>query len=143
MRALIAAGIVYPVLALAALAQTAPPPQAGQPAREAGELRSAAELARICAAESNTAVGQYYEYGYCFGYTTGALHYNRAITPANAPPIFCAPSPAPTFEAMRGKYVAWVNAAPENGSMRAIESVFAFLRTEYPCPTPPAPARRR
>jgi hypothetical protein len=143
MRAVIAAALLGTVATLPAASQTAPPPQASQPARETGELRSAAELARICAAEANSPVGQYYEYGYCFGYTTGALHYNRAITPANAPPIFCAPSPTPSFETMRGKYVAWVNAAPENGSMRAIESVFAFLRTEYPCPTPPAPARRR
>jgi hypothetical protein len=142
MRTLIAAGLLSPALAAAALAQAAPP-QATQPAQQIGELRTAGELARICAAEANSVTTQYYEYGYCFGYTKGAIHYNRAITPPNAPPLFCAPSPPPSFETMRGRFVAWVNAAPEHGAMRAVDSVFAFLRSEYPCPTPPAPARRR
>ncbi len=142
MRPLIAIGLVGPMLAFPALAQT-PPPQATQPAEQVGELRTAAELARICAADANTVVSQYYEYGYCFGFASGALEYNRSVTPANAPKLFCAPDPPPSFETMRGRYVAWVNASAANGAMRAVDSVFAFLRAEFPCPTPPPPPARR
>lgn len=150
MRALIAGAVLGASSALALApplsAQTSPPPAPAQESARTADIRNAGELARICAAEANTATAQYYEYGYCFGFASGALGYHRAITPANAPPLFCAPDPPPSFETLRGQYVGWVNSAAANQSMRAVDSVFAFLRATYPCPTPPparAPARRR
>lgn len=144
MRAAIAGALLGAVLTLQAAAQTTPPPQTAQPAVQAANLRNAGELARICAAEAKTIVSQYYEYGYCFGFATGALNYHRAITPPNAPALYCAPDPPPSFETLRGQYVGWVNSSPANQSMRAVDSIFAFLRATFPCPTPPpAPARRR
>lgn len=132
-------------LALAALAagvMLAAPARAQGDAPVVFNLRSAADLARVCSADPARPAGAG-EVGFCHGYGAGAVDYHRAITPAGAPPLFCAPSPAPSFEAMRGRYVAWVNAEPARGSMRAIDSVFVFLRDSFPCPTPPAATRRR
>ncbi len=130
-------------LALAPLLAAAPPVLAQAPAATTFELRTAAELARICASETS-APGGGIDQGFCYGYTQGAVDYHRAITPANARPLWCAPSPPPSFDTLRGRYIAWVNADPANASMRALDSVFAFLRASFPCPTPPAaPARRR
>lgn len=143
MRALIAASLLGPLLAIPALAQAPAPPQTTQPAAQTAELRTAAELARICAADANTINTQYYEYGYCFGFTSGALQYHQATTAPNAPKLYCAPTPPPSFEVLRGRYVAWVNASAANGAMRPVESIFAFLRAEFPCPTPPPPRTRR
>lgn len=106
------------------------------------EVRTAADLARLCSpAGQGTAAAT--DLGFCYGYGAGALDYHRAITPANARNLFCPPQPAPSFDEMRGRYVTWVNAAPANATMRAVDSVFMFLRSAYPCPTTPAaPARR-
>ena len=143
MRAVIAGAVLGASLALPLAAQTNPTPQAVQQQVQAANIRDAGELARICAAEANTITAQYYEYGYCFGFASGALNYHRAITPPNAPPLYCAPDPPPSFEQLRGQYVLWVNSAPANQSMRAVDSIFAFLRAAFPCPTPPAQPRRR
>lgn len=143
MRTVIAGALAGAMIVLPAAAQTPPAAQSGGETVRAANLRDASELARICAAEANTITAQYYEYGYCFGFATGALNYHRAITPANAPPLYCAPNPPPSFEQLRGQYVTWVNRSPANGSMRAVDSIFAFLRDSFPCPTPPPTTRRR
>jgi len=75
--------------------------------------------------------------GYCNGYGRGALDYHRAIVPASAPPLFCAP-PRPQAEGLRSRFVAWADAPPARLARPAVEGVFAFLAATYPCP-----ARRR
>lgn len=131
--------------ALAALAAgviAASPALAQGDAAPAFTLRTAADLVRVCSADPARPQGAG-EVGFCHGYGAGAVDYHRAITPAGAAPLFCAPSPAPSFEAMRARYVAWVNADAARGSLRAIDSVFVFLRDTFPCPAQPATARRR
>ncbi len=139
MRLPLAALALAPLLAAAAVL----PARAQAPATSTFELRTAGELARICARETSEPGGGT-DQGFCYGYTQGAVDYHRAITPANASPLYCAPTPPPSYDTLRGRYVAWVNADPAHASMRALDSVFMFLRASFPCPTPPAaPARRR
>jgi hypothetical protein len=146
MRPTLAVLALTPLLAIAAPAVPAraqAPAPAAPAAPDTFNLRTAGELARICAREAGAAGGAL-DLGFCYGYTQGAVDYHRAITPANANPLWCAPTPPPSFDTLRGRYVAWVNENPANASMRALDSVFMFLRTSFPCPTPPAaPARRR
>jgi hypothetical protein len=118
-------------------------PAAAQDTAPVFRLRTAAELARICAADANSTQTPYYDYGFCYGYSAGALDYHRAITPPNSAPLFCAPSPPPSFETMRGRYVSWVSQDPANGGLPVMESIFTFLRTTFPCPPEPPRGRRR
>jgi hypothetical protein len=130
MRLLSTAALLGAVLASPALAQA--------PAQF--EVRTAADLARVCGATGSGAAAAM-DLGFCYGYGAGALDFHRAITPVAARPMFCAPNPAPSFDEMRGRYVTWVNAAPANASLRAVDSVFTFLRATFPCPA--APTARR
>lgn len=144
MRHVIAAALLGAAVALPAALMPAAAQNAAPDAPAVAHLRTTADLARICAADPSTGQSAHADYGFCYGYGVGALDYHRAVTPANAPPLFCAPSPPPSFESVRGHFVAWVNADPARGAMRPVDGIFAFLRAEFPCPTPPpAPARRR
>jgi hypothetical protein len=134
MRLATTAALLGAALALPALA-----PAAAQPA-PMFEVRTAADLARLCA-PAGTGAAAATDLGFCYGYGAGALDYHRAITPASARALFCTPQPAPSFDELRGRYVAWVNAAPANAAMRAVDSIFMFLGATYPCP--PATTTRR
>jgi hypothetical protein len=129
---------LFSTVALAGAVLTAP---ALAQAPASFEVRTAADLARLCSTTGSGA-GPAMDLGFCYGYGAGALDYHRAITPGRAQPMFCAPSPAPSFDEVRGRYVTWVNAAPANGSMRAVDSVFAFMRATFPCPAAAPTARR-
>ncbi|TQF80505.1 hypothetical protein FK498_06225 [Elioraea sp. Yellowstone] len=101
---------------------------------EAGrfEVKTLADLVEIC----RVAPGDPHSLeaiGYCNGYGRGALDYHRAVVPAHAPPLFCAP-PGTAPEALRSRFIAWADANPDRLSGPAVEGVFAFLATTYPCP---------
>ena len=105
---------------------------------EAGrfELKTLGDLIEICRVGPGDP--HYLEaIGYCNGYGRGALDYHRAIVPANAPPLFCAP-PGTQPQDLRPSFVAWGDANQARLSRPAVEGVFAFLAQTYPCP-----ARRR
>lgn len=105
---------------------------------EAGrfEVKSLADLVEICRVGPGDP--HYLEaIGYCNGYGRGALDYHRAIVPANAPPLFCAP-PGTQSQDLRPRFVTWADANPSRLNGPPVEGVFAFLAQTYPCP-----ARRR
>lgn len=117
---------------LAATGSMAAPPPAQISPRNF-ELRTAGELAVLCNTPSSDP-GHSEAVGYCRGYIRGALAYHRAITPANAPRLFCPPSPMPPDAAMRSQFAVWVNSSPRNAAQAPVEGIFRFLTTTFPCP---------
>jgi hypothetical protein len=109
-------------------------PASAQPLnREHFNVRTTGDLVRLCATPQSDP--QYLEaLGWCHGYGRGALDYHRAASPANAAPLFCAPTPSPGWDDVRRRFIAWGNAnAPLAGSP-AVEGVFRFLIDTFPCP---------
>jgi hypothetical protein len=101
---------------------------------EAGrfEVRNLGDLVEICRVGPGDP--HYLEaVGYCNGYGRGALDYHRAIVPPNAPRLFCAP-PGAQPEDLRSRFVSWADANPARLARPAVEGVFAFLATTFPCP---------
>lgn len=81
--------------------------------------------------------------GYCRGFMIGAGQYHREIF-ADRPPIFCIPSPSPTFEAAQASFVTWSLANPQYGGELAVDGVMRWAAETYPCPTSqPAPRADR
>lgn len=96
------------------------------------QVRSLGDLVELCRVGPDNP--HYLEaIGYCHGYGRGALDYHRAIVPANAPPLFCAP-PGVEPATLRSRFVAWAEAQPARLSGPAVEGVFAFLAATFPCP---------
>lgn len=96
-------------------------------------VRTTGDLVRLCATPAGDP--QYLEaLGWCHGYGRGALDYHRAASPANAAPLFCTPSPAPGWEDVRRRFIAWGAANGAVASTPAVEGVFRFLIDAFPCP---------
>jgi hypothetical protein len=97
------------------------------------EVRSLGDLVEICRIGSNSP-HSLEAVGYCNGYGRGALDDRRAVVPANAPPLFCAPAGTEPGT-MRARFVAWADANPARLAGPAVEGVFAFLAATFPCTT--------
>ena len=97
------------------------------------QVRNLGDLVEIC----RVGPGHPHELeavGYCNGYGRGALDYHRAVVPAHAPPLFCAPQGTDPG-ALRARFVAWADANPSRLAGPAVEGVFAFLAATFPCTT--------
>lgn len=129
----IAAGLT--VLTLGQARAQAPMPGSAPPGPVTTRL-----LAEACDATSMDMNGAA-ALGYCRGFITAAGQYHREIS-TDRPPIFCLPSPSPTFEAAQASFVAWAKANPQYGSEPAVDGLMRWAAAAYPCPTPPAPAGR-
>lgn len=79
--------------------------------------------------------------GFCHGYGRGALDHFRAVTPRNARPLFCIPQTVSEAK-VREDFLAWADANPARLAGPAVEGIFAFLVSAYPCPAKPAAQRR-
>lgn len=129
------------VLALA-LAMGAGGIATAQPRQPQGEiepgmfqLRSLADLVAICRAPATHP--HYLEaMGFCHGYGRGALDHFRAVTPRNARPLFCIPQNV-SEPKVREDFLAWAEANPARLAGPAVEGIFAFLVSAYPCPPQP------
>ena len=114
------------------LAQTA----AAQPSLNGSRT---SELAAFCGASERDPDRQA-QLAYCEGFFVAAGQYHQALTAEGGAqrPIFCLPSPSPTFDQARSSFVAWARANPQYAGERAIDGLMRFAAQTYPCP--PAPA---
>jgi len=128
------------ILVLAAgLASAAALPAAAQ-APERGI--TTATLAQACASTGSDAAGAT-AVGFCRGFITGAGQYHREIS-AHRAPIFCLPTPSPSFEAAQSSFIAWAAANAQYGDAPALDGLLRWAAATYPCPTQaPTAARRR
>lgn len=125
----------FVLVALAAGALLAAPASAQQTRLNAENfnVRTTGDLVRLCGVQPSDP--DYAEaIGWCHGYGRGALDYHRAATPAAAPPLFCAPNPAPAWPEVLRAFLAWGNGNPQRAATPAVEGVFRFLMDTYPCP---------
>ena len=71
---------------------------------------------------------------FCRGYGHGAVHYHQIM--AEAVPafrVFCVPDPAPSRAEVWQGFLGWIDENPEYMSDEALDALFAFLESEYPC----------
>jgi hypothetical protein len=121
------------IAAAAALALALPAAAQQRLSMENFNVRTTGDLVRLCGTDPGDP--QYLEaLGWCHGYGRGALDYHRAATPANAAPLFCPPTPSPNGEEIRQRFVAWGMSNAGFATTPAVEGVFRFLITTYPCP---------
>ena len=108
------------------------------------------ELAQLCSATAKD-VPEAVSIAYCQGFFIAAGQYHQEMTAENGAqrPIFCLPTPSPTFDEARMSFVAWVRANPQYSTDRSIDGLLRFAAESYPCPAQPpspqpsSPRRRR
>lgn len=104
------------------------------------QLRSLGDLVAICRAA--TTHPHYLEaIGFCHGYGRGALDHFRAVTPRTARPLFCMPQTVSEAK-VREDFLAWADANPERLAGPAVDGLFSFFVSAYPCPAQPSAQRR-
>lgn len=119
-------------------------PAAAQPAATAYGGGRTGELAALCSATPQNAAGAA-SVAYCQGFFVAAGQYHQELSAAGGvqQPIFCLPTPSPTFDDARMAFVSWAQNNPQYKDDRSIDSLLRFAATTYPCPDQPAATRRR
>ncbi len=108
---------------------------AGQAATEADfGLETAAQLGALCGARPGEGM-----YGpaiaMCHGFLAGAHAVHAGMVRADIAPIYCVTADSGvTREGAARDFAAWVAATPAAGTQPAIDGLFAWARTAYPCP---------
>lgn len=71
---------------------------------------------------------------FCEGFAVGAYQYHVvAEAAAEAKPLFCWPSPAPSRDEAITQFIAWSKLHSDILDHPAIDGMFSFLRDHYPC----------
>jgi hypothetical protein len=72
--------------------------------------------------------------GFCHGYAVGAYQYHQAIIPGGEQTGFvCFPQPPPTRVEAIQMFLTWTKENPQSMDDRAVDSIFRFLGTKFPC----------
>jgi len=96
------------------------------------KAQTAGDLAALCAADSADPMAAAAVH-FCEGYGQGAYAVIDQYQKAHKAAVFCLPSPPPTRTQALLAYVDWVKAVPGRAALPAADSVYDFLRTQYPC----------
>jgi hypothetical protein len=97
------------------------------------ELRTAGDLARLCAAGPDTprhaaAIHM------CQGYLVGVHHlHTAAIQPSETGGFYCLPETPPSRNEAAAAFVAWIETTPEAGELPAVEGLMRWAASAYPC----------
>ena len=110
-----------------AVACLAAPPAAHAQREIDLHVRSAGELADLCAANPRDA-GADARINYCHGFAQGVVD----VELMHGKP-FCFPSPAPSRSATLHQFVEWVRASSQRGSASPVNGLMQFLTERYPC----------
>jgi hypothetical protein len=71
---------------------------------------------------------------FCHGYGVGAWHYYASTTKPSSPTeIVCLPEPKPSREKAFDDYVVWARANPQYLGEPAVDNLFRYLESRYPC----------
>jgi hypothetical protein len=99
------------------------------------KVESTGDLVALCSVEegSDNAVAAIH---FCHGFASGAFRYYQSMADASPSAKYvCTPSPAPTRNQVIADYVGWARANPQVMSDPAVDSLFRYLGTKYPCKT--------
>ena len=96
-------------------------------------VRTTADLVDLC----ETAPGQENYVAaihFCQGFASGAYQYYLAVAQHSPTSRYvCAPDPPPSRDQAIAGFLAWSRANPSAMSEPAVESLFRYLGTTYPC----------
>jgi hypothetical protein len=96
-------------------------------------VRSTADFVALCETQPNQE-NYVAAIHFCQGFASGAYQYYLALAQANpAARYVCAPTPPPTRDQAIAGFIAWARANPAQMSEPAVESIFRYLGTTYPC----------
>ena len=74
---------------------------------------------------------------FCHGYGLGAFHYYRASTEGpRGKPFICLPQPAPSRAEGLQMFLAWVRGHPQYMSDPAVDTIFRWMASKWPCQKP-------
>ena len=117
------------VLTFALLLAVAGPAISATP--EHFQVRNTEDIVRVC---STPAGDEHYAtaIAFCHGFGSGAYRYYEAATEA-ADRFVCPPTPTPSRADVLGGFLTWAKANPAFMSKPAVNSLFRYLGTTYPC----------
>jgi hypothetical protein len=96
-------------------------------------VRSTADFVALCETAPSDA-NYVAAIHFCQGFANGAYQYYLAVARHSpAARYVCVTDPAPTRDQVMANYLAWVRANPAAMSEPAVESIFRYLGTTYPC----------
>jgi hypothetical protein len=95
-------------------------------------VRTTQDLVKLCTANEtdpmyNAATG------FCHGYGVGAYHYYQASTDPGQGGFVCFPDPPPTRVEVLQMFLAWTKENPQSMNELAVNSLFRFLASKFPC----------
>lgn len=96
-------------------------------------INNTADLVALCAADPNEPLGTA-ALNFCHGFIVGGVQMHQIHQAANTRHrLFCLPDPPPSRDQAVADYVNWAKADPKRMSMKAFDSMFAYLGGRYPC----------
>ena len=122
-------------LAIASLMSAAVIAAAPVRSQDAGnfQVRTTSDLIALCSA-SPSSPNYVAAIHFCHGFAAGAYHYYSSVEAAYPTAKFiCPPNPPPTRNQAIAGYLTWVRSNPNVLSERAVDSMFRYLGTTYPC----------
>jgi len=102
--------------------------------RESFTLRSAQDLADLCAVPSDDPMVEA-AHGFCYGFLSGVGGYHRAITAGGKErPLFCLPAQRISRVEAAKMFVAWGQSHPQYLAEPAVDALIRFAVDTWPCP---------
>jgi hypothetical protein len=96
-------------------------------------VRSTADLVQICSTPTNDPIFAA-AISFCHGYAVGAYQYYRAsVSGPEGRPFVCLPDPPPSRTEGLQMFVAWARQNPQYMAEPAVETLFRWLATTWPC----------
>jgi hypothetical protein len=122
-RSMFALMLVVSIVSLSALAAT--PDQF--------RVRSTADLVEICSTPANDPMYAA-AISFCHGFAVGAYHYYLAsVSGPEGKSFVCLPDPPPSRTEGVQMFVAWARQNPQYMDEPAVETLFRWLATTWPC----------
>lgn len=98
-------------------------------------IRSTADLVALCETQPNQE-NYVAAVHFCQGFASGAYQYYLAVAQQSPSSRYvCPPDPPPSRNQAIAGFVAWAHANSSAMSEPAVESMFRYLGTTYPCPS--------
>lgn len=96
-------------------------------------VRSTADLVQICSTPANDPMFAAAT-SFCQGFAVGAYQYYRAsVSGPEGRPFVCLPDPPPSRTEGLQMFVAWARQNPQYMEEPAVEALFRWLATTWPC----------
>lgn len=121
------------LLALAAAGALGLPGAAGATTPEDFQVRNTRDLLALC---SEVPGSELYvaAINFCHGFGVGAFQYYQALEASPGHKFVCVPEQRPTRSSVIEGFVKWASAHQEYMDEPAVETMFRYLATTYPCP---------